>query len=150
MENDTLLTTPPHQTTEPLNVTPGVLTAVVNGLRAHGIPAEELRLDRAFVEPARYATRRKDYYSWNRVEKSLEHFIAAKLLGLGRAGHDIDVASEHSVVLEIYHDLFGCTTCRQDLSYLSGLNGNRIGATPTCASVGSMSRTLKRSTRAAM
>ena len=115
----------------PLDVTPSVVAAVADGLRARGIPVEELRLDlaevRSFVARAGYATRHKDYYPWNRAEKSLEHFIAAKLLGLDRGDVYIDVASEHSVVPDIYHDLFGCTTYRQDLSYPPGLKGDRIG-----------------------
>jgi SAM-dependent methyltransferase len=123
--------TSPRRTSEPLHVTPQVVAAVVDGLRARGISVEELRLDvaevRAFVERAGYASRHKDYYSWNRAEKSLEHFIAAKLLGLGHADLYIDVASEHSVVPDIYHELFGSTTYRQDLSYPPGLHGDRIG-----------------------
>jgi SAM-dependent methyltransferase len=121
----------PRRTTEPLAVTPEVVARVREGLRVRGLPVEELRLDpeevREFTARAGYATRHAAYYPWNRAEKSLEHFIAAKLLALGSNDVYIDVASENSPVPEIYSELFSCTAFRQDLSYPPGLEGDRIG-----------------------
>jgi hypothetical protein len=60
-------------------------------------------------------------------EKSLEHYLAAKLLELGPNDVYIDMASATSPVPEVYSRLFGCKTYRQDLSYPPGINGDRIG-----------------------
>lgn len=61
------------------------------------------------------------------VEKSLEHFLAAKLLNLSNDDIYIDIASSHSPAAEIYHKLYGCKTFRQDLLFPVGINGNIIG-----------------------
>lgn len=61
-------------------------------------------------------------------EKSLEHYIASKLLNLSKKDIYIDIASSSSPVPEIYHELFGCTTYRQDLWYPPGIHGNTIGS----------------------
>lgn len=120
-----------RRTTEPLAVTPEVVAVILDGLRAREIPVVELLLDprevHDFIERAGYATRHAEYYPWNRTEKAVEHFIAAKLLDLRPGDTYIDVASEHSPVPEIYRECFGCTTYRQDLSYSPGLEGDQIG-----------------------
>ena len=61
------------------------------------------------------------------LEKSLEHFLAAKLLNLSNDDIYIDIASSHSPVAEIYPRLYGCMTFRQDLLFPKGINGNIIG-----------------------
>lgn len=60
-------------------------------------------------------------------EKSLEHYLAAKLLQLGPDDVYIDVASQHSPAVQIYHKLYGCKTYRQDMSYPAGISGDMIG-----------------------
>jgi len=119
------------KTTEPFNYTPLVVETIVADLARRGFPVEEIAIDpaayRAYFAAAGYAERYPDYYSFNLPEKSLEHFVAAKLLDLGSADVYIDIASEHSPVPEIYARLFGCVSYRQDLAYPEGLHGDRIG-----------------------
>jgi SAM-dependent methyltransferase len=119
------------KTTEPFNYTPAVIAAILADLERRGFPVEEITLDaaayRAYFEAAGYAQKYPDYYSFNLPEKSLEHFVAARLLELGPADVYIDIASEHSPVPEIYSRLFGCTSYRQDLAYPEGLHGDRMG-----------------------
>jgi SAM-dependent methyltransferase len=61
------------------------------------------------------------------VEKSLEHFLAARLLNLSKDDIYLDVASSNSPAAEIYHKLYRCKTFRQDLTFAVGINGNMIG-----------------------
>jgi hypothetical protein len=82
---------------------------------------------RAYFDEAAYKEKYPNYYDFNLPEKSLEHYITARLLDLNPNDIYIDVASEGSPVPEIYNRLFGCTTYRQDLAYPEGLNGNAIG-----------------------
>ncbi len=82
---------------------------------------------RTYFAGARYLEAFPDYYAFNRTEKSLEHYLAAKLLELGKRDVYIDVASEHSPAPDIYRRLFGVTAYRQDLTYPPGLAGDRIG-----------------------
>lgn len=63
----------------------------------------------------------------NFIEKSLEHYLAAKLLDLSRDDVYIDIASANSPTPEIYHKLFGCKAFRQDLIFPEGIHGNIIG-----------------------
>ena len=72
-----------------------------------------------------------DYYGAGKenkfIEKTLEHYLAAKFLDFSKDDVYIDIASENSPVTEIYHKLYGCKTYRQDLAFPKGLNGNVIG-----------------------
>ncbi|HVO67738.1 MAG TPA: methyltransferase domain-containing protein [Syntrophales bacterium] len=73
-----------------------------------------------------------DYYSCyqsrnNFIEKSLEHYLAAKLLALSRSDVYIDIANSYSPVPEIYEKLYGCKVYRQDLKFPNGVNNNVIG-----------------------
>jgi SAM-dependent methyltransferase len=119
------------KTTAPFDYTPEALAAIGQGLKTHGFEVNDIKVDpaayRAYFEAAGYAQRYPNYYSFNLPEKSLEHFVAAQLLGL--SAHDIyvDIASEHSPVPEIYSRLFGCVSYRQDLAYRPGLHGDEIG-----------------------
>lgn len=101
---------------------------IVAGLEHSSIPVEEFRVDstayRSYFAKAQYPP---DYYSNNIVEKSLEHYIAARLLDLSPSDTYIDIASEHSPVPEIYQRVFGVTAYRQDLSYAPGVRGDCIG-----------------------
>ncbi|MEA5448426.1 methyltransferase domain-containing protein [Leptolyngbya sp. CCNP1308] len=100
-------------------------------LRSLEISVKELSLDKTdyqiYFRSARYIEDFPAYYSFNLPEKSLEHYIAAKLLQLNAEDTYIDIASEGSPVPEIYHNLFGSKTYRQDLAYPTGLHGNKIG-----------------------
>ena len=61
------------------------------------------------------------------IEKSLEHYLASKLLCLSENDVYIDIASSNSPTPEIYHKLFGCKCYRQDLIFPEGVKGNVIG-----------------------
>jgi SAM-dependent methyltransferase len=119
------------KTTAAFAYTPEALAAITQGLKTQGFEVSDLTVDpaayRAYFEAAEYAQRYPHYYSFNLPEKSLEHFVAAQLLGLSSGDIYIDIASEHSPVPEIYSRLFGCVSYRQDLAYRAGLNGSEIG-----------------------
>jgi SAM-dependent methyltransferase len=119
------------KSTEAIAYTPDIIDSIIVGLRAVGVRVEALTLDvdeyRAYFETAGYTTYYPTYYDFNLSEKSLEHFIAAKLLELNRNDVFIDIASEHSPVPNIYTRLFGCVSYRQDLAYAPGMNVDRIG-----------------------
>jgi glycosyltransferase involved in cell wall biosynthesis len=100
-------------------------------LRAKGLRVQEFEVNindyKNYFNQARYLEDYPQYYSGNIPEKSLEHYIAAKLLELSPDDIYIDVASQLGVVPQIYHQVFGCKTYAQDLDYPPGLNGNLIG-----------------------
>lgn len=114
-----------------IRYTPATIERIVDALRARDIAVRPYTIDipayHRFVTAAGYAERYPTYYSFNQHEKSLEHYIAADLLGLAPSDVYIDIASEGSPVPDIYGRLFGCTTYRQDLSYPPGVAGDRIG-----------------------
>ncbi len=93
----------------------------------------EIELDdyRRYLHIARYQ-RFPDYYGGgkasNFVEKSLEHYLAARLLDLSRNDIYIDIAGEFSPASEIYHEVYGCKVYRQDLTFPEGIHGNQIGS----------------------
>ena len=105
---------------------------VFESLSQFGIQAQDLNIDvdeyKDYFNKAGYVTLYPRYYPWNITEKSLEHFLAQKLLQLKPTDVYIDIASEGSPVPEIYHRLYGCMTYAQDLSYEPGLHGNKIGS----------------------
>ena len=104
---------------------------VVQGLLQLGIEVENYQIDiqeyRQYFQDARYLQDFPDYYSFNLPEKTLEHYIAAKLLQLNNEDIYIDIASQHSPTPVIYHRLFGVQAYLQDLDYPQGLHGNQIG-----------------------
>lgn len=61
------------------------------------------------------------------IEKSLEHYLAAKVLELSKNDIYIDIASANSPSAQIYRKLYGCRVYRQDLAYPEGINGSCIG-----------------------
>jgi len=63
----------------------------------------------------------------NFTEKSLEHYLAAKLLNLTKDDVYMDIASSDSPAPEIYPNIYGCRVYRQDLDYPEGIHGNIIG-----------------------
>jgi len=113
---------------------PEVHRQVVAALAEAGIAVEEREVS---VEGYRDYLRRADYARFPRyyaggtapnfAEKSLEHDIAAQLLDLAPGDVYVDVANAYSPVPEIYQDLYGCRTYRQDLLFPPGLRGNVIG-----------------------
>jgi len=113
---------------------PQIHQKVVEELEGSGYNVRPYRIDipgfRGYLERANYANF-PDYYhggkSKNFVEKSVEHYLAAKFLDLSSDDIYIDVANAGSPVPEIYHGLFGCTVYRQDLVFPVGIKNNSIG-----------------------
>ena len=60
-------------------------------------------------------------------EKTLEHFVAAKLLNLNNNDIYIDIATSGSPAPSIYSKLFGVKSYKQDLIFQEGLYGDTIG-----------------------
>jgi SAM-dependent methyltransferase len=104
---------------------------IVHNLSELGFAVEDYEIDiddyRNYFQSSRYMEKFLDYYPCNLTEKSLEHYIAAKLLGLDEKDVYIDIASEGSPAPIIYNNLFGTKTFRQDLSYLSEFDGKQFG-----------------------
>ena len=104
-------------------------------LKTQGFDVEPIRLDpahwRGWLERALPTYRGIDYYGAAGMdifmEKALEHYMAARLLDLAPGVKYIDVASDGSPTPEIYEELYGCQAWRQDLRYLDGIDGRRIG-----------------------
>lgn len=110
----------------------GAEDRISDALREARIPVVPYYIDvgdyRRFVQAADYERLYPHYYSTNIWEKSLEHYLAARLLSLAPGDRYIDIASEHSPVPEIYRRLFGCETFRQDLAFAPGFHGDTIGS----------------------
>lgn len=108
-----------------------VVDEIVERLQRLNLSVEDYFIDidryHEYFQAARYTEDFPNYYSFNLPEKALEHYIASELLHLNNQDIYIDIASEGSPVPEIYSNLFGTKTYRQDLSYAPGLNGNLIG-----------------------
>lgn len=113
------------------NVSPHRVQRVLELAREAGIDIEPLAVDldeyRRYWDAAGYASRYPGYYRGNQPEKSLEHFLALKLLELNPTQVFIDVASEDSPVPEIYWRLAGACSFSQDIMHPAGIAGNRIG-----------------------
>ncbi len=109
----------------------GAEDRIICRLAALGLDVQPYEIDiadhRRYVAAARYLEDFPNYYGFNRPEKSLEHYLAAKLLELRAQDVYIDVASEHSPAPDIYRRLFGVKAYRQDLAYSPGVHRDRIG-----------------------
>jgi len=106
---------------------------VRQNLEAAGFDMVDFNLDitdlRNYLARARY-DRYPDYCGTDigrLPEKTLEHYLAAKLLELSPRDVYVDIATSDSPTPEIYNELYGCTVFRQDLTYPSGIHDNRIG-----------------------
>jgi SAM-dependent methyltransferase len=85
---------------------------------------------RRYLREANYSRFRRYYGGGkapNFTEKALEHYLAAKFLGLRSGDVYIDVANDESPAPKIYSALYGCKSYRQDLKFPPGLHGDTIG-----------------------
>jgi SAM-dependent methyltransferase len=107
---------------------------IVDKLKGSGINVSDFAIDIAdyhsYLQKAEYQNF-QNYYGGGKAknffEKSLEHYLAAKVLNLSSDDVYIDIASENSPSAEIYKKLYGCQTYRQDLMFPKGFKGNTIG-----------------------
>lgn len=101
-------------------------------LADQGLKTEKLCIDisdyRRYFDAAGYLSKYPQYYSGNLPEKSLEHYVALKLLALDANDVVLDLASEHSPLFEIYERLCGSKVYSQDIMYEKGVHGHRIGS----------------------
>jgi len=101
-------------------------------LRGLGVPVIDWFIDPAdvasYIQRAGYTTRYADYYPGNRMEKALEHYVAARLLSFAPGQRYLDVASEGSAAPAIYEEIFSVESWRQDLAYPKGIHGRTIGS----------------------
>src|SRR5262245_59351539 len=98
--------------------------AIETRLNELGLSISSLEIDasdfQAWVEQAGYETRYQRWFSvyqHNIWEKSLEHYLAAKLLELQPGMVYIDIAGEMAVAADIYAELYNLTVYKQDIKY---------------------------------
>jgi len=110
---------------------PQVVEAVHKDFGKRGIPVNEWHVNleeyKEYFEKAAYKSLYPNYYKDFLLEKSFEHFVAFRLLGIRPDEIFLDIGSENSPVCEIYSRLTGCRTYRQDIMYPLGINGDQIG-----------------------
>lgn len=112
-----------------------VQSAIVEDeLHRNGFEVKPFLIDKAdyynFLNVAQYRRFRgyhKGGKSWGFTEKSLEHYLAAKLLNLSNQDVFLDIACANSPASFIYHELYGCQVYRQDQIFPKGIHGNVIG-----------------------
>jgi len=116
-----------------VDMDPTIQVDVVQDLKAARFEVVDYNIDmsdlRSYLARACY-DRYPDYCGTDigrLPEKTLEHYLAAQLLELSPQDVYVDIAASDSPTPEIYHDLYGCTVYRQDLTYPSGVHGNMIG-----------------------
>jgi SAM-dependent methyltransferase len=116
------------KTREELRLDEPAILAAIDAAGARRLPC---RVDvddyRAWYRDAGYEKFHPGYYSENLHEKSLEHYLAARLLALKPGEVYIDIASQNGVAAEIYTRLHGADAYVQDLDFPQGLHGRRIG-----------------------
>jgi hypothetical protein len=85
---------------------------------------------REYLGKVNYKKRYPRYYPGNFHEKTLEHFIAFKLLksNLAKGRKFIDIGAESSPHSKIFSQLTGCKGYRQDICYPKGVWWRKIGS----------------------
>lgn len=80
-----------------------------------------------FLKKINYKKRYPAYYHFNFYEKTLEHFVAFKLLDLKKGDKFIDTAAEKSPHSREFSRLTGCSGYKQDIMFRPGIHGHKIG-----------------------
>jgi hypothetical protein len=116
-----------------VDMDPTIQADVVRELKANGFEVADFQIDlpdlQNYLARARY-DRYPDYCGTDvgrLPEKTVEHYLAAKLLKLSPEDVYIDVATSDSPTPEMYRELQRCTVYRQDITYPSDVHGNKIG-----------------------
>lgn len=121
---------------------PQIQEEITGLLKAHGFNVGDFRID--VDDYTRYMRRSgynrfPGYYGGGEgaiiIEKSLEHYLALKLLDISASDIYIDIANAGSPVPEIYHKLCGCSVYRQDILFPKGIHGDVIGGDAGCMPV---------------
>jgi SAM-dependent methyltransferase len=116
-----------------VEVNPQLTATITQALKKSQIKIQPYQINvaeyRQYLKDANYSQYR--YYKYGKApnfpEKSLEHYIAAKLLDLNQTDVYVDIANGESPTPEIYSRLYGCNAYRQDLVYPQGIKGKTIG-----------------------
>jgi SAM-dependent methyltransferase len=111
-----------------------VINEVRTSFKEAGIPVKELKINledyHKWIEKANYPPqcyKDADYGRHVFSQKSLEHYIACKMLDIKKGDVYIDIAAALSPLTDMLPRLYGCQAYRQDLIYPPGINGNVIG-----------------------
>ena len=114
---------------------PEILNAIHESFSKAGITVSDMKIDveeyhnwiaRAAYPPQCYAEEGYGRHVFS--QKTLEHYIACKMLDLIKGDIYLDIASALSPLPDILPRLYGCQAYRQDLIYPAGINGNVIGS----------------------
>ncbi len=124
---------PPPKLKSSIVTTPEITNQLISGLEGNGLTLKDYQINvedyHSYLKQANYP--QFAYYKAGKAsnfpEKSLEHYLAAQFLELGKDDVYVDIANGESPTPEIYHNLYGCDTYRQDLEYTKGINGKTIG-----------------------
>jgi len=108
---------------------------IIEELKKNGLKIIDYKINttnyKQYINKAEYKKAQRFYgISGKRnvfIEKSLEHYLASKLLNLSKDDVYIDIANAYSPTPEIYNKLYGCKVYRQDLLFRNGIHGNTIG-----------------------
>lgn len=111
---------------------PEAVDRVIEQLRSRGVALQFMAIDRdeyaRYLDRAAYTVKYPFYYGGETgklIEKTVEHYLAAKLLDLSPNDVYIDVATANSCAPDIYRELYGCTVYRQDLIFKT-CRGDRL------------------------
>lgn len=95
------------------------------------LKTENLNIDIAgynkYLADIKYKKKYSNYYSFNFPEKTLEYYLAYKLIDLKKNDVFVDIAAEHSPHSKEFAKLSGAKGYRQDLMYKKGIRGRDIG-----------------------
>ena len=113
--------------------TPEVTNEIIAELKKNNFTIKDYQIDvddyKQYLKKANYQQfpYHKGGRSKNFPEKSLEHYLGAKLLELSGDDVYVDIANGDSPTPEIYNALYGCDTYSQDLVYPQGVHEKIIG-----------------------
>lgn len=108
--------------------------SLIARLKKIGIDVQNFRIVKQeyldYLEKVNYKKKYPGYYPGNFHEKTLEHFIAFKLLKptLSNGRNFIDIGAEKSPHNKIFGQLTGCKGYKQDIRFLKGVWWRRIGS----------------------
>jgi SAM-dependent methyltransferase len=112
---------------------------LIGRFRSLSVPIREVTIDtsefthwtREYAEITKYYNKKGDVG----IEKTLEHYLTMKFLGISSADICIDVAAASSPFADIISSHLNNKTYRQDLVYSPEIVGNQIGGDAGCMPV---------------
>ncbi len=113
--------------------TSAVAKEITAQLKSNHFNVEEYKIDvnnyQLYLKKANYHQFPSYYNGVNAAftEKSLEHYLASQLLDITKEDIYVDIANGFSPAPDIYSQLFGCQSYKQDIVYPPGVHGRTIG-----------------------